>query len=587
MTATQCAEHEPRRHDPATILREEVNTFSQAASSQRKRKRGVSETTRTGDETISARLDINDLDVIVGNSRLRNHLKGLVDDTGAEASSASKHQKLSAPTPHTLQVRLNRQEAYSTTKQTLNKWLDAVKSNRNAEQLIFPLGGKPSDQIRGVQAEPTSKLEDRISRTLSLPVQNNHKDKAAPDCGDPAKPSSKRTKARTAHLRMERELLLRKEAKAKRLRKIKSKSYRRLLRKDQQKAAKQLLPSENADVDDTEDGLEAGEGSHSEDDQVLDEKLPLTLQNKKVSSGQRLFAMKFMEEAEKRSALRDQTLEAPGSDVNPLGRRIFHDGLLASRARHTESTIAINQSERLLHTSPATFLDPKPIQSTENTNPWLCHQPVNEEIPPSKLLKPLKIERQPSTSARDISNRQTATSASASLVPHSSIPMSSITQESIHTSLVPSSQPPDIPRNEQPELLARAFAGDNILPEIAEEREKQAGPLEPGASGLRGWGAWGASLGDTTKARRQKKATQQQTKNKKVRTDKVIMGQKLCKKGMKYLATNIPYPFETSDQYERSLRFPIGQEWSTKQTHQTLTAPKVIVKGGTVIAPLS
>ena len=55
---------------------------------------------------------------------------------------------------------------------------------------------------------------------------------------------------------------------------------------------------------------------------------------------------------------------------------------------------------------------------------------------------------------------------------------------------------------------------------------------------------------------------------------------------MKYQSSHVPYPFETREQYERSLRMPVGQEWTSKETHQKLTMPRVIVKQGTVIDPL-
>jgi len=49
----------------------------------------------------------------------------------------------------------------------------------------------------------------------------------------------------------------------------------------------------------------------------------------------------------------------------------------------------------------------------------------------------------------------------------------------------------------------------------------------------------------------------------------------------------LPFPFESREQYDRSLRFPIGEEWSTKYTHQNLTTPRILVKHGRVIRPVS
>jgi U3 small nucleolar RNA-associated protein 14 len=41
------------------------------------------------------------------------------------------------------------------------------------------------------------------------------------------------------------------------------------------------------------------------------------------------------------------------------------------------------------------------------------------------------------------------------------------------------------------------------------------------------------------------------------------------------------------EQYEQSLRTPMGSEWNTNAIHQKMTKPRVITKLGSVINPLS
>lgn len=67
----------------------------------------------------------------------------------------------------------------------------------------------------------------------------------------------------------------------------------------------------------------------------------------------------------------------------------------------------------------------------------------------------------------------------------------------------------------------------------------------------------------------------------------VIINEKSIKKSAKYLTEKVPYPYETRAQYERAMRMPIGKEWATQSTMQDLTKPRVIVKPGVVIDPLS
>lgn len=51
------------------------------------------------------------------------------------------------------------------------------------------------------------------------------------------------------------------------------------------------------------------------------------------------------------------------------------------------------------------------------------------------------------------------------------------------------------------------------------------------------------------------------------------------------MASQLPHEFETKAQYERSLRMPLGPEWSTKETYQNGTKPRVMVKQG-IIKPM-
>ena len=59
---------------------------------------------------------------------------------------------------------------------------------------------------------------------------------------------------------------------------------------------------------------------------------------------------------------------------------------------------------------------------------------------------------------------------------------------------------------------------------------------------------------------------------------------KTIKKNNRYLATELPHPFENRAQYERSLRVPIGPEWTTKKDFQDGVKPRILLKQGIVRA---
>jgi hypothetical protein len=58
----------------------------------------------------------------------------------------------------------------------------------------------------------------------------------------------------------------------------------------------------------------------------------------------------------------------------------------------------------------------------------------------------------------------------------------------------------------------------------------------------------------------------------------VIISEKRDKKAAKYLTKDLPYPYTSKAQFERSLETPIGREWNTRIVSQRATMPKVTKK---------
>lgn len=143
-------------------------------------------------------------------------------------------------------------------------------------------------------------------------------------------------------------------------------------------------------------------------------------------------------------------------------------------------------------------------------------------------------------------------------------------------------------------LTAKGFAGDNVAADFRAEKEdvmKDEAAKET-TDFLPGWGSWagdGMSRAEKKRNRGWKTVTQtpgiDANKRKDKKLDRVIINEKTVKSNKKYLAGQLPFPFESREQYERSLRLPKGREWTTKKSHQDGTLPRVLVKGG-VIAPM-
>lgn len=144
------------------------------------------------------------------------------------------------------------------------------------------------------------------------------------------------------------------------------------------------------------------------------------------------------------------------------------------------------------------------------------------------------------------------------------------------------------------DLVHKAFAGDEVVANFEEEKRATVQDEDEKVidNTMPGWGSWiGAGIGKKALRRNKGKVLTKvpgiaAEKRQDAKLDRVIINEKRVKKNGKYLASTLPHPFETRQQYERSLRLPVGPEWTTKETFQGMTKPRVLMKPG-VIAPMN
>lgn len=213
--------------------------------------------------TSTRKLTVADLIPSVTDSRLKSSLKHLDSATSSRKSKSSGVPgKLEAPLPKRQQDRLERAAAYEKSKETLDRWIETVKANRRAEHLSFPLVDPSAQQIPRIDvAKPQTDLEQTIQNILVESGLAGSNEKSAEEQIKQAeeleakKLSLEELRARRAELRKRRELLFREEVRAKRIKKIKSKSYRRVHRKEREKMAqleRQALIEAGVDLDEEE-----------------------------------------------------------------------------------------------------------------------------------------------------------------------------------------------------------------------------------------------------------------------------------------------------------------------------------------------
>ncbi|KAA8572767.1 hypothetical protein MFRU_003g01090 [Monilinia fructicola] len=144
------------------------------------------------------------------------------------------------------------------------------------------------------------------------------------------------------------------------------------------------------------------------------------------------------------------------------------------------------------------------------------------------------------------------------------------------------------------ELIKRAFAGADVVGDFEAEKKQTIEDEDEKVidNTIPGWGSWvGDGVSKREKAKNKgrfltKSEGIKEQNRKDAKLDRVIINEKRVKKNGKYYASQLPHPFENRQQYERSLRLPVGPEWATKETFQDSTKPRVMVKQG-IIAPMS
>lgn len=211
--------------------------------------------------TSAQKLTVSDLLSSVTDSRLKGSLKHLSSTQGNKGAIPGSQGKLAAPLPKRQQDRIERTAAYEKSKETLNRWIDTVKANREAEHISFPLPDPHEQQpARLGPVEPKTDLESTIKAILvesglATDEKSAEKQFQAAEELETRKMSLEEVRARNLELRKRRDLLFREELRAKRIKKIKSKSYRRVHRKEREKmeeAERQALIDAGIDPDEQE-----------------------------------------------------------------------------------------------------------------------------------------------------------------------------------------------------------------------------------------------------------------------------------------------------------------------------------------------
>ncbi|NWX22577.1 UT14B protein, partial [Aegotheles bennettii] len=140
-------------------------------------------------------------------------------------------------------------------------------------------------------------------------------------------------------------------------------------------------------------------------------------------------------------------------------------------------------------------------------------------------------------------------------------------------------------------VISEAFAGDDVVADFRREKRKaeEAAKPQPVNLVLPGWGEWGGT-GLKPSAKKVKRfllkpppAPPRRDRH----LPNVIISEKRNIHAAAHQVSELPFPFERHEQFEQSIRTPLGPTWNTQRAFQKLTAPCVITRAGHIIQPIS
>ncbi|KAM6124794.1 U3 small nucleolar RNA-associated protein 14 homolog A [Phoenicopterus ruber ruber] len=140
-------------------------------------------------------------------------------------------------------------------------------------------------------------------------------------------------------------------------------------------------------------------------------------------------------------------------------------------------------------------------------------------------------------------------------------------------------------------VITEAFAGDDVVADFRREKRKaeQAAKPQPVNLVLPGWGEWGGTglKPSTKKIKRFLLKPPPAPPRKDQHLPNVILSERRNIHMAAHQVSELPFPFERHQQFEQSIRMPVGHTWNTQRAFQKLTAPRVITRAGHIIQPIS
>ncbi|XP_022082498.1 U3 small nucleolar RNA-associated protein 14 homolog C-like isoform X2 [Acanthaster planci] len=529
-------------------------------------------------------------------------------------------------------IQVQRSVAYEAAANEVSKWDQVVQANRRAEHMSFPLnqprlGLQTTDQFVK-KFQPSSPLEQEVYKILHGSKHSERPNKLALAEEEILTCMSlEEAQERRAELQKTRALLSYYEAKCHRKKKIKSKMYHRIERKCRTKEAGcKFRQSVKAGTDEAKELLDKFERARAKERVTLKHRNTgkwakgLMRFGKYDSNARHLLAKQLQQSYDLTTKFKDaddgdivdnerttsHVSQSDGSADSPTSRLLHGDinnpWFTGTTAKHQET----------VHTKSVPF---QPVSSyvmhTESDNESCTSDngvgELREENKCNVFTTLTKSNLKQEDESKSDHDKQSDGDAPLSRSSENLSPLdrgyentfvekqkqnAKLTILRAEATAVQSSAPDLIIGEEQshPFLTIReAFAEDDIVEAFQDEKQEHMDLCKPSDDGnlsLAGWGDWGSAGVRKRKMKRfvtkAKPAQPQRVEN----LQHALVNESRNKKMAVHQVNHLPFPYSAPEQFQRSVRVPIGSTWNTPSVFKKITTANVTTKMGTVIEPI-
>lgn len=549
--------------------------------------------------------------------------------------------------------RLERAVAYDISTREVNKWIPIVRASRSAKHLVFPPKASlaPSSAIECVEGTgagtPTS-LEQRMAEAMQRNGWASEQGLIKEEQLELAKLTPEEVEKRYAELAKKRSLLFFSERKNRHRNKIKSKSYRRSVRREREKRALKEADAEAAHLG--EEQLR-GERVKAELERIRER---MTLKTRKANKWAHDLMHKRKLEAGSREEVMQQVRDKDRLRQEILGKASqlgaddeddMHSGLddagdeehfvdeedaSSSDGEEQRPAGSLGGRKRRALASRDDCSDNDNNDDDDGDNQTTSNE-VDEIFAQAKRgrgktggrdagcqdeEKPVVVGRRVFSPENPLNHRE-ADSPLATL--EEAMPMTVAKKKGGRKS--PAARPNigdllkadddndnvdgqeeggsqaadgDVGSNQtraQLELIKRAFDGDAVFAQFNEEKRAEVEEDRPKDVDLTlpGWGSWGGEGIAPPKGKVIIKGTGgvDPSQRKDAHLRHVIIHEKRAKKVARLMVEKPPFPYRSRDDYEQSLNRPVGKEWNSTMAFCQKIKPRIQVRTGHVIEPAS